>query len=128
MKKLTSIAITSLLIIGIFSSSALAGSARRHTIEGALIGAGVVLLGSAIAHSYDRPDPVKVYRHHSDYQPPKGHWETRKIWVEPKYTSRWNPGHYNKHGRWVSGKYESFSDCRGHWESRRVWVPHYCRY
>ena len=105
MKKLIAITAASALMIGLSTSFAQAGSARRHTVEGFLLGTGVALLGSAIVHSKQRPVPVVVKtvtrhhedryaRHHKKYR--KGHWKTRKIWVETSYEKRWKPGHYNK--------------------------------
>ena len=58
----------------------------------------------------------------------KGHWKTRKIWVEPIYETRWNPGHYNKRGRWVSGRHEKFLMADGYWQKKRVWVRHHRKF
>lgn len=132
MKKTISIAAASFLILGLSTSFAQAGAARRHTIEGFLLGTGVTLLGTAIVQSMNRPAPVRIdtspphheYRHTAKkYR--KGHLEVRKIWVDPVYETRWNPGHYNKRGHWVSGRHQEFLVAEGYWEKVRVWVrPH----
>lgn len=132
MKKYIAITTASFLILG--TSTAFAGAARRHTIEGFLLGTGVTLLGTAIVHSMNRPEPqpVKVvtvhhrnqYNTHRDRGPRKGHWEKRKVWIEPVYETRWNPGHYNKRGKWVAGRYQEFRVADGYWKKERVWVRH----
>ncbi len=132
MKKLIAIAAASILIIGLSTSSAQAGAARRHTIEGFLIGTGVTLLGTAIVHSMNTPAAVRAAPRHHDHRytthhkkKRKGHWATRKVWVDPVYETRWNPGHYNKRGKWVSGRRQAFLVADGRWEKERVWIrPH----
>jgi hypothetical protein len=134
MKKQIAIIISAFLIVGLSTGFAQAGAARRHTIEGFLLGTGVTLLGTAIVNSMNRPQPVVVHtppRHEYRYAKTKhrkGHWETRKIWVAPEYETRWNPGHYNKRGRWVQGRYEEFQISDGYWQKERVWVRHNRRY
>ncbi len=58
----------------------------------------------------------------------RGHWETRKTWIKPAYETRWNPGHYNRRGYWVEGRYEEFKVADGFWRSDKVWVRHNRRY
>jgi len=136
MKKLISIAIASLLIIGASSSFAQAGAARRHTIEGFLLGTGVTLLGSAIVNGLNRPDPIRINNghRHDEYRYPKhkkrhrrGRWEIQKIWVDPVYETRWNPGHYNKRGKWRFGRHQEFCVADGYWKKERVWVRRHRR-
>jgi hypothetical protein len=141
MKKIIStIAAVSLMVV--FSSAP--AHADRKTMEGFLLGTGVAILGTAIIHginkdnkpvyqtSYsdhrtdrynrhhrkDRHRPYKKYRHNHR----RGHWEIEHVWVEPVYEKKWNPGHYNRHGKWVSGRYERFEICKGYWKKERVWV------
>ncbi|HCY84765.1 MAG TPA: hypothetical protein DHV36_06485 [Desulfobacteraceae bacterium] len=137
MKKQIAIVTATFLIVGFTASISQAGAARRHTIEGALIGAGAVILGSAIINSMNRPERasvvVKEYHHppkpryvkrYAKKAHRKGHWETRKTWVEPEYETRWNPGHYNRRGKWVAGRYEEFKVADGYWRKDKVWVRH----
>ncbi len=149
MKKIIAITTGVLMIMGIVSvTSANAGAARRHTIEGFVLGTGVALLGTAIirgmnkeatpSHVYTRhyPDRYKehTYRGHKRYHKHKhhrkyarrtrGHWETDRIWIDPVYEKKWNPGHYNRKGEWVSGRYEKFMIEQGYWSKKKVWVWH----
>ncbi len=134
MKKQIAIATATILVLGLSTSFAQAGAARRHTIEGFLLGTGVTLLGAAIVNNMNRPEPVVVRHVHAPPPTPsyryakrhhrKGHWETRKVWMAPVYETRWNPGHYNKRGRWVNGRYEEFQVSKGYWKKERVWVRH----
>ena len=65
-------------------------------------------------------------RHHKRYSHNRhrGHWETQKIWVEPVYETKWNPGHYNRRGRWVNGRYEKYIVTRGCWQKNKIWIWH----
>jgi hypothetical protein len=64
-------------------------------------------------------------RHHNRYaRHNRGHWEVEKIWIEPVYEKKWNPGHYNRHGEWISGRYEKFVVQKGYWSEKKVWVWH----
>lgn len=136
MKKQIAILTASFIIIGLSTSFAQAGAARRHTIEGFLLGTGVTLLGTAIIHSMHDSGPVVVKtaprhhhkhryakhhkKHHKGYR--KGHWKTRKVWVEPVYKTRRNPGHYNKRGRWIPQRRQKVLVAEGYWEKERVRV------
>ncbi|WDP89646.1 MAG: hypothetical protein HUN04_07895 [Desulfobacter sp.] len=130
MKKQIAIVAAAFLIIGLSTASAQAGAARRHTIEGILIGTGITLLGTAIANSISHPAPERTIVHHrydARYAPHhkkhrRGHWEICRIWVKPVYTTSWHPGHYNKRGRWTPGRHQRRLAKKGHWERKRVWV------
>jgi len=128
--------------------------ADRRTMEGVLIGAGVAILGTAIiqgihqnSHSqympYTQNYPVyetNTYtgynygyqnRHHnrrhvnnSWKKRPRGHWEIEKIWIEPVYETKWNPGHYNRRGKWKNGRYEKYIVTKECWQEDKVWVWH----
>ena len=146
MKKIIAITTTVLLLICFFAASAHAGAARRHTIEGFMIGTGVAILGAAIInginndsrHHYDRSysrHSRHYYagyrhgyknRHHRKYKHhrPRGYWEIERIWVEPVYEKKWNPGHYNRRGEWLSGRYEKFLVQDGYFQEEKVWVWH----
>lgn len=149
MKRTIAITTAVLLLTAIVSiTSAHAGAARRHTIEGFMIGTGVAILGAAIinelnkdtgtveAHAYSR-HPRTVYekpyyhgprkKHHRGHRYAhrnRGHWEIEKIWIAPVYEKRWNPGHYNRRGEWVSGRYEKFVVQEGYWTTEKIWVRH----
>ncbi len=144
MKKLISITTSVLLLICFSTLSAHAGAARRHTIEGFMLGTGVAILSAALFNGNRRPsrsnytpdyarnDEVcysgygqgyrnrhhRQYRHHG----PRGHWEIDRTWVEPVYEKKWNPGHYDRGGDWISGRNERFMVRDGYWQEERVWV------
>lgn len=72
-----------------------------------------------------KPRHEKKYRHHKKYaNHRRGHWEVEKIWMAPVYERKWNPGHYNRKGKWVSGRYEKFMVQEGYWSKKKVWVRH----
>ena len=144
MKKLIAITTVVFLSVCLYTTSALAGAARRHTIEGIMIGTGVAILGSAIinginrdsrpqySHGHSRHDNYRHsgYRyghrnkHHKKYnrQHHGGYWEVERVWIEPVYEKKWNPGHYNRHGEWVDGRYEKFLISNGYWQEEKLWV------
>ena len=129
MKKQIAIAAAALIFLTIFSGTASAGSSKRHTVEGIIIGAGATLLGAAIIQSMSRPAPVAVnsprHRHHA---PDRGHWRTERVWAPAVTESRWNPGHYAPQGRWVPGHYQEFVISRGYWDTRREWIGSHYRH
>jgi len=149
LKKIIAITTGLLMIMGIVSvSAANAGAARRHTIEGFMLGTGVVLLGTAIIHEMNKGDrPIHTYthnrpdryenpkkNHHKQYKRSKhqrkyakrsrGHWELERLWIAPVYERKWNPGHYNRKGKRVSGRYKKFMIEQGYWSENKVWVRH----
>jgi len=78
---------------------------------------------------YRTPDPEsKHHRHryiradHPKRHRCKGKWEMRKEWVPPTYKRVWNPGHYNRRGKWVPGHWIEIEDTPGYWIKTRVWV------
>lgn len=74
-------------------------------------------------HKKDRY--YKKNRHHKRYaRHQRGHWEVEKTWVEPIFKEKWNPGHYNRRGKWVGGRYERFVVQEGYWSQKKVWVWH----
>ena len=136
MKKISALTLTLILLACFSTAPADAGAARRHTIEGFVLGTGVALLGTAIIHgmnndkqcapNYPRYTRHKNYRHqrlHAKYDSgPRGHWEIQKVWVENKHKKRWNPGHTTPRGHWVEGRYKKIRVQKGHWQEQRVWV------
>lgn len=133
------IAMMVVLAVGFTAANVQAGSARRHTIEGIMIGTGVAILGAAIISELNKEDepapaahipPAPQYTahqytaHHRPGKPwhKRGHWEVRRVWVEPVYETRWNPGHYTPDGRWVNGRMQEFLATKGYWREERVWV------
>ena len=145
MKKFIAIATAAILIICLSSVSASAGSARRHTIEGIMIGTGVAILGAAIINEIHSDPVVYQGQQHQDrytrkdrrhgparhlhpkynaHRGPSGYWKMERIWVAPMYEKRWNPGHYTRSGQWVPGRYESFMIAEGYYQTRKVWVRH----
>jgi hypothetical protein len=110
-----------------------AGSKQRHRWEGVAIGIGAAILGKAILdtyhHNYHATGPhagPAIVEHHYHQAPPEpaGYWETRKEWIPPVYTKKWNPGHHNRHGHWVEGHWLRIEVQPGYWEYQKVWVPY----
>lgn len=144
MKK-TIATVTAVCLALIFSSTP--AHADRKTMEGFLLGTGITILGTAIIsemnknsqpayrtgkrhehrayragykHGY-KDRTCKKYRHRKHR---RGHWEVERIWIEPVYERKWNPGHYNRRGNWVNGRYEKFLMAEGYWKKERVWVKY----
>jgi hypothetical protein len=135
MKKISALTLT-LIVIACFSTAATAGPARRHTIEGIVLGTGIAIMGTAILHGMNKGhqpclDSPKHKRHTNNRHQrqyarndngPRGHWEIQKIWVTDKHQKRWNSGHTTSRGRWVNGRHKRVRAQRGHWQAQRVWV------
>jgi len=152
MKQIISIFTAVMLMICFSTTSANAGSAKKHAIEGLLIGTGAAILGAAIINEVNRDInhhfnihygyndyPKHHRRHHRDrywhknkkrrhrkfkHHRSRGHWEIQKSWVKPVYEKRFRPGHYNRHGEWVSGRFKKFMVQNGYWHKEKVWVRH----
>lgn len=112
---------------------------NNNVLEGVVIGAGALILGTAIVQSLNRPrQTVRVHsapvpprpypqrNYHSEK--PNGHWKIKKIWVAPVSETRWNPAHYDARGRWVQGRHQQFLVANGYWKNKRVWVEHTVTY
>ena len=146
MKKLISI-ITAVLILICFSTAS--AHADRKTVERIMIGTGIGILGAAIAHgviNHSKPQYSRQQSRYNDHnytgykdrhrhkrdkkycssEPhrPRGHYETEKTWIEPVYETKWNPGHYNRRGDWINGRYEKFTVQKGYWKKNKVWIWH----
>ncbi len=146
MKK--TIAITTSVLVMTFLST-VSAHADRKTVEGFMLGTGIAILTAAIyngVHKNPAPQPQYTPNHsrhdknnHAGYRynhrnpghrgyshqsPPMGHWEIEKMWVDPVYEKKWNPGHYNPSGEWVSGRYQKFLLQNGFWKEEKIWVMH----
>ncbi|CCK79233.1 hypothetical protein [Desulfobacula toluolica] len=154
MKKIIAITTAVVLFACLSTVSAHAGSARRHTIEGFMLGTGVAILSAAIINEINhdsKPYYTNHYarsdrNHHTGYANqhrdthqhryahknrhdgnfistgPKGHWVIEKIWKQPVYKKKWNPGHYNRRGKWINGRYKKFLVKDGYWQKTKIWV------
>ncbi|NOX35882.1 MAG: hypothetical protein GXP56_19500 [Deltaproteobacteria bacterium] len=135
MKKIIAITTTVILFVCLSTVSASAGAARRHTIEGFMLGTGVAILGAAIINGINKNSNRENYRYaeiqrdhynrrhaRHRYHRPSGYWEIERIWVEPVYETKWNPAHYDRRGDWVSGRNEKFLVKDGYWQEEKVWV------
>jgi hypothetical protein len=92
------------------------------------------MIGSAIYHAYHQGHREGYVIHKPAYRsgrsrpahrrqhPRQGHWELKKEWVPAVYKRVWNPGHYNRHGRWVRGRWVEIIDEPGYWVEKKVWV------
>lgn len=144
MKKLLTIILLTFFTIGMTAPSALAGAKQRHRWEGVAIGVGAAILGHAIVHGhqthhYNRPQrgggtviirddrgrcdyPKRGYRNRHHSRPPRGHWESQRVWMAPVYEKVWNPGHYDANQQWVPGQWIHIVKEPGHWVEKREWV------
>ena len=128
-RSLTHIVLGSALILTLTANSAFAGGRHKERWEGIAIGLGAAILGSAILssnnHSSDRvpercPLPAPVYKRHNTHH--KGYWEVRAEWIPPIHKKVWNPGHYNRKGKWIEGAWIEIMVKPGYWTERKVWV------
>nr|WP_320191040.1 hypothetical protein [uncultured Desulfobacter sp.] len=157
MKKHIALAAAAIFITSLFAGVVQAGPGRhgpdrshhhRHNhqdhhnndvLKGLVVGAGALILGTAIAQSLNRPNqPVRThaapvppkphyYTNHHAWKP-NGHWAIKKIWVAPVYETRWNPAHYDPRGKWVRGRHQQFLVAEGYWKKEKVWVGHRVTY
>lgn len=147
MKKIITITTAVILLVCFSNGSARAGSARRHTLEGVKTGSGVTISGAVVIsklnrdsksypverhyqsnqkyHAAYRYDPHKKHHKKLKAHHPRGHWEIEKIWVGPVYKTKWNPGHYNRRGKWICGKYNNFLVKEGYYQKKKMWVRRY---
>ena len=129
MKKIFISLFAAVCLLTFISAPALAGDKQRHRWEGVAIGVGAAILGHAIlSNAYDRsPEQVTVIHRDSHYRhcpPPRyhrGRWEVQKVWVPPVCEEIWNPGHYDRCGNWVSGRWITIEARPGYWTEKRVW-------
>jgi hypothetical protein len=145
MKKIIAITTTILLVICFSTVSA---HADRKTMEGFILGTGAVLLGTALykgfhndsniqyppqrtghyKYSYnrdnhnDRYDYKQNHRKKNNLHNRRSHWKIKKVWIDPIYETRWNPGHYNHKGQWISGRKIDILVQEGYWKKKRILV------
>lgn len=121
-KKIWTVITIGLVCFFLIIPSSWAGAEQRHRWEGVAIGVGAAILGHALFNQYySHYTPAPVYQKAKPHRP-RGHWEYRKVWVPPAYGKVWNPGHYNKRGRWVPGKWIQVETEPGHWAKEKIWV------
>jgi len=141
-KKMKNIITITTAIVLLICFSTIPAHADRKTMEGFMLGTGVAILTAAIYNGinkppvytrhqpdYNRYDPAGYWpghrkHHHRKYSHnrPRAHWEVDRIWIEPVYETKYNPGHYNRRGNWVNGRYEKFLIQDGYWQEEKVWV------
>ncbi len=130
--------IVTLIAATLIASPAMAGSKQRHRWEGVAIGVGAAILGHAIyqAHKesshprvvYVEPEPEPQYHPRRPFKHRRGHWEWTKTWVPPTFDKVWNPGHYNRRGRWIPGHWIEVQTSEGYWKKERIWIARSHRY
>lgn len=121
-KKIWIILIVGLVSFFLIIPSSWAGEAQRHRWEGVALGIGAAIIGSALYNQYySQYSPAPVYQKLRPRRP-NGHWEYQKVWASPTYKKVWNPGHYNKIGKWVPGKWIQVETEPGHWVKEKIWV------
>ena len=90
-----------LLMISIYAAPGYAGSRNRNLVKGIVIGTGAVILGTALVNGLHNDNRVRVVvSNRQGYRS-----DCRKCWAAPRYERRWNPGHYNRRGQWINGRY-----------------------
>jgi len=125
MKKIMVFIMIAAVSISFSVQSAFAGSKQHYRWEGVAIGVGAAILGHALLNSCNDRYPCEEVRvYHRPCPPPHryGYWETRSVWVEPDCRKVWNPGHYDCHGRWFSGRWQMIERSPGYWQEEKVWV------
>ncbi|THB74980.1 MAG: hypothetical protein D3926_20870 [Desulfobacteraceae bacterium] len=134
-KKVTVGILAIMILISLTAVSAHAGSGRRHTAEGIIIGTTLGFLGASLIH--DMHDDHRVTVEHRVVHHKRGHrrWH-RGDGCEPRGYDNGNinrhprRGHKPRHSRVIT--LDDWTDDervvrkhrrRGHWEIRRIWVP-----
>lgn len=125
MKKIMGILLVMVIGLSLAAQPAFAGSKQRYRWQGVAIGVGAAILGHAIYNSCKETsscEKVTVYSHPCPPHHRYGHWEIRRVWVEPVYKRVWNPGHYDCRGKWVPGHWQMIEKQPGCWQEQEVWV------
>ena len=139
MKKILVSLLVAVCLVAFTSAAALAGDKQRHRWQGVAIGVGAAILGHAILSNTLDPCPdrgaVVRYndRHHYRpdrhdsrwrHEPPPRHsrsrWKVERHWVPPVCERVYNPGHYDRRGRWVAGRWITIEKKPGYWAERRI--------
>jgi len=131
-KNLLVVFLAGLISVSIAARPADAGNIQRNRWEGVAIGVGAAVLGGILWNhaKNDRQDAPATYQRRPPYpaqkgyypKGPAGRWEVRKVWVSPKYKNVWNPGHYNRRGRWMPGQWIRVEKRPGYWKKERIRV------
>ena len=128
MKKIFISLLVAVCLVAFITVPAFAGDKQRHRWEGVAIGVGAAILGHALLSNCVDPSPARVTvihknRHHRVCPPARYHhkerWEVHRVWVPPVCERVWNPGHYNRHGIWVSGHWMTIEKRPGYWAQKR---------
>lgn len=123
-KVLTGVA--AVLVVVVFSAvSANAGSARRHTMEGIVIGSTLAILGATLINGMNDDRPVHVVHHnrrdrHDNWNRPGS--VIHNQYPRNHYTDRRNQDRYDNGWRWDNNDYRDNSRRNGRWEIRKTWV------
>ncbi|MEJ2155175.1 MAG: hypothetical protein P8X96_07550 [Desulfobacteraceae bacterium] len=128
-KRIISIILFVIVAIAFAAPASMAGTPAQHRLEGVAIGIGALILTKAIIdhhrHEIAAVTPAaQRYDRHPHRRGPSGCWKIHKEWVPATYERVWNPGHYNRGGRWIPGRWIEVEAEPAHWSKRRVWVPH----
>jgi len=145
MRKIVSVAIVLALLVAGSAAPASAGSRPVHRWQGAVLALGAIGVVAAIAAADAHatavvaPVPVPVTagwaapgwqepwdgRWRGRHEPPPrvwvpGHWETVRVWVPGSWQQAWEPGCYDRYGRFAPGRSVQRRSL-GRYEDRRVW-------
>jgi len=129
-KRIISIILFASIAIVFVTPASWAGTPAQHRLEGVAIGIGALILTKAIIDHHRHHEVAAVTpaahhnRKHRARRAPAGYWKIKKRWVPAIYDKVWNPGHYNRRGRWVPGRWIDIKVEPGHWSKRRIWVPY----
>ncbi len=130
MKKLFISMLSAVFFLSMLATPGFAGDKQHYRWQGVAIGVGAAILGHAILENcrdQSPPERVRVvershYRADCSPRHDRGHWEVRRIWVEPACEKVWNPAHYDRYGDWVPGDWIMVQSDPGYWKEERVWV------
>ena len=121
---------TFIFCLSFMKPPAWAGNVQRNRWEGVAIGVGAAILGTSLINHFrysvpartivNQHHPPTVHYRHQYRQKPSGRWEVRRVWIQPTYKRIWNPGHYNRYGRWVPGQWIRIEIRPGYWTTERI--------
>ena len=129
-KRIFTIVFIGIITIAVAAPVSWAGSRAQHRLEGVAIGIGALILTKAIIDQHRINTAVVIpadhhYGHRRPHHRPAGYWEVQKKWVPAENKKVWNPGHYNRRGKWRPGRWIKIEVEPGHWSKRRVWRPYH---
>ncbi len=115
MKKLITIITAAALIVSFSMTSAYAGSARRHTVEGVVLG---TILGVTIASAFNNDSNVTVSHNYRDRNDNRGYggWDRR----DSGFSNQYPRNRYND--RWDNHRTYDSKKNRGYWVEQEIWV------